>query len=273
VEQTTVSNTAEMPFLDHLEELRWRIIYSLGALVLGVVIGFAVLIKFEQPVLLWLQGPMLPYLHGRRLMNTHPGGGFSILMQTAIIIGVLFALPVIIYQIWAFLSPALHRHEKRVGVPVIFGAVLLFVCGAALAWYFVLPMTLRFLTGIGDDAFDQMISATEYFGFVTSLVLAMGAVFELPILVLLLASFGLVTPQFLAKYRRHAIVGSYVAAAIITPGDVLVTSVFLTIPLYLLYELSIILSWFVYRKREKKRIADEAEAAAEAAAEDAGATA
>jgi sec-independent protein translocase protein TatC len=263
VEQTTsVKNAAEMPFLDHLEELRWRIIWSLGALVGGVVVSFALLLKFERPVLLWLQGPILPFLHGRRLMNTHPGEGFSILMQTALIGGIIIALPVIIYQIWIFLSPALHKHEKRIGIPVIVGAVLLFVCGAALAWYLVLPMTLRFLTGIGDDAFDQMITASEYFGFIISLVLAVGAVFELPILVLLLSTFGLVTPKFLAKYRRHALAGSYVIAAFITPGDLLVTNVILCVLLYMLYEVSIVLSWLVFRKRERARLADEASAAA-----------
>ena len=261
VEQTTMKTAAEMPFLDHLEELRWRIIWSLAALVVGVLVGFGVLIKFEQPVLLWLQGPMLPYLHGRRLMNTHPGGGFTILMQTAIIFGVVFALPVIIYQIWAFLSPALHRHEKRVGIPVILGAVFLFVCGAALAWFFVLPMTLGFLTGIGDNAFDQMISANEYFGFVTSLVLAIGAAFELPILILLLSTFGLVSPQFLSKYRKHALLGSFVGAAFITPGDIFVTNMVLTVLLYLLYEMSIGLSYLVYRKRQKTRLAEEADEA------------
>ena len=259
-----MKNAAEMPFLDHLEELRWRIIWSLGALVVGVVVSFALLLRFERPVLLWLQGPILPFLHGRRLMNTHPGEGFSILMQTALIGGIVFALPVIIYQIWIFLSPALHKHEKRIGVPVIVGAVFLFVGGAALAWYLVLPMTLRFLTGIGDDAFDQMITASEYFGFIISLVLAIGAVFELPILVLLLSSFGLVTPKFLTKFRRHALVGSFVIAAFITPGDIFVTNLVLTVLLYLLYEVSIVLSWLVFRKRERNRLADETEAGAAA---------
>jgi sec-independent protein translocase protein TatC len=245
-----MGSSAEMPFLDHLEELRWRIIWSLAAVVVGVVVAFVIVIKFN--LLVWMQGPMLPYLHGRRLMNTHPGGGFSIMMQTAIIIGVVIALPVIVFQVWLFLSPALHRHEKKVVLPVILGAVLLFIAGAALAWYFVLPMTLKFLTSMGDEAFDQMISANEYFGFVTSLVLAMGAVFELPILILALSALGLVTPTFLAKFRRHAVIGSYLVAAIITPGDLFVTSVALMVPLYLLYELSIGLSWLVFRKRLKR---------------------
>jgi sec-independent protein translocase protein TatC len=202
-----------------------------------------------------MQGPITPYLHGHRLMNTHPGGGFSIMMQTAIIIGVVLALPVVIYQAWLFLAPALHRHEKKVVLPVIIGAVLLFIAGALLAWYYVLPMTLRFLTSLGDEAFDQMISANEYFGFVTSMVLAMGAVFELPIAILLLSALGLVTPQFLSKFRRHAVIASYIVAAIITPGDLFVTSVALMVPLYLLYELSIGLSWVVFRKRQRREAA------------------
>jgi sec-independent protein translocase protein TatC len=245
-----MSSSAEMPFLDHLEELRWRIIWSLAAIVVGVLVGFLVVIKFN--LLAWMQGPIAPYLHGRRLMNTHPGGGFSIMMQTAIIIGVVIALPVVLYQAWLFLAPALHRHEKKVVLPVIIGAVFLFICGALLAWYFVLPMTLRFLTSMGDEAFDQMISANEYFGFVTTMVLAMGAVFELPILILALSALGLVTPKFLARYRRHAVIASYLVAAIISPGDLIVTSLALTLPLYLLYELSIALSWLVFRKRERR---------------------
>jgi sec-independent protein translocase protein TatC len=164
----------------------------------------------------------------------------------------------IIYQVWIFLSPALHRHEKKIVVPVILGAVFLFVCGAALAWYFVLPMTLRFLFNFGDKNFEQMITVSEYFGFVTSMVLAMGAVFELPIAILMLSALGLVTPRFLAKFRRHAVLLSYVAAAIITPGDLFVTSVALMVPLYLLYELSIGLSFLVFRNREKKRLAEDA---------------
>jgi sec-independent protein translocase protein TatC len=203
-----------------------------------------------------MQGPILPYLHGRRLVYTHPGDGFSILMQTAIIVGIVIALPVILYQVWAFLSPALHRHEKKIVVPVIVGAVILFVIGAAMAWYFVLPMTLKFLSGLGDESFDQMITVSEYFGFVTSMVLAMGAVFELPIAILLLSALGLVTPKFLSKFRRHAVIGSYLVAAIITPGDLFVTSVALMVPLYLLYELSIGLSWLVFRKRQKRELAE-----------------
>jgi sec-independent protein translocase protein TatC len=172
---------------------------------------------------------------------------------------------VILYQVWIFLSPALYQKAKRISVPVILGAVLLFIAGAVLAWYFVLPMTLKFLSAIGDEAFDQMITASDYFGFVSSMVLAMGAVFELPIAILILSAIGLVTPKFLSRYRRHALVAAYVSAAIITPGDLFVTSVALMVPLYLLYELSIGLSYLVYRRRKAAAAADAAEQAASGA--------
>lgn len=242
-----MGSSAEMPFLDHLEELRWRIIWSLAALLVGVGIAFYLVLHFD--LWIWLQGPITPYLHGRRLVYTHPAETFSVTIQTAVIVGTVIALPVIIYQVWAFLSPALYDKEKRIAIPVILGAVLLFIAGAALAWYFVLPMTLKFFSALGSDTFDQMITISDYFSFVTSIVLAMGAVFELPIAILILSAIGLVTPRFLMKYRRHALVASYLGAAIITPGDVFITSVALMVPLYLLYELSIGLSFLVYRKR------------------------
>jgi sec-independent protein translocase protein TatC len=249
-----MGSAGEMPFLDHLEELRWRIIWSLGALLVGVAIAFALVYKFD--LLTWMQGPILPFLHGRKLVYTAPGEGFSILLQTSILVGLVIALPIIIWQVYAFLSPALHRHEKRIAIPVILGIVLLFVGGATLAWSFVLPLALKFLFNLGDKNFDQMITVSAYFAFVTSMVLAMGAVFELPVVVLLLSVFGLVTPKFLAKFRRHALLGSYVVAAIITPGDLFITSVALMVPLYMLYELSIVLSYLVVRRRERSAQAE-----------------
>ena len=249
-----MGSAGEMPFLDHLEELRWRIIWSLGALLVGVAIAFALVYKFD--LLTWIQGPILPFLHGGKLVYTAPGDGFSILLQTSVMVGIVLALPVVIWQVYAFLSPALHRHEKRVAIPVIVGAVALFIGGAALAWYYVLPLTLKFLFSLGDKNFDQMITVSAYFGFVTSLVLAMGAVFELPIAVLLLSLFGLVTPKFLSRFRRHALLGSYIVAAIITPGDLFITSVALMVPLYLLYELSIVLSFLVVRRKERAAMAE-----------------
>lgn len=248
-----------MPFLDHLEELRWRIIWSLSAIAIGLLLGFVIVTKLN--VISLLQRPIAPFLHGHKLVYTHPGDPFSILLTAAAVVGLVIASPVIIYQVWAFLSPALHRHEKKVVIPVIVGAVILFMAGVALAYFFVLPMTLGFLTSIEVESLEPMITASEYFGFMMMMALTLGAVFELPILILGLAAMGLVTPRFLAKFRKYAAVLSYVVAAFITPGDLFVTTIVLTVPLYLLYELSVLLAFIVFRKRERVKLADEHAAA------------
>jgi sec-independent protein translocase protein TatC len=257
------NRTGEMPFLDHLEELRWRIIWSLAALVVGLAVGFVVVTKFG--LIRILQEPIAPYLGGHKLVFTHPGDTFSIALNAALAVALVVASPVILYQLWAFLAPALHRHEKKVVIPVIFGAIILFVLGVLLAYFFVLPMTLRFLMNFQEASLEPMITATDYFGFVMILALSFGGVFEMPILILGLAAMGLVTPQFLSKFRRYALVLSYLVAAIITPGDLLITTVALTVPLYLLYEFSVFLAYLVFRKRERAAIAAERSAAEGAA--------
>lgn len=249
----------EMPFLDHLEELRWRIIWSLAALVAGLVLGFVIVLKFNLIAI--LQQPITPLLQGRKLVITSPGDAFSITLSAALATGIILASPVIIYQVWAFLSPALHRHEKKVVIPVIGGAVLLFVAGVALAYFFVLPMVLGFLLTFQAESFDNMITASGYFGMVMTLALTFGAAFELPILILALAALGLVTPGFLARFRPYAFVLTFITSAIVTPGDILLASLALTVPLYLLYELSVLLTRVVFRKRQRARFAAEESAA------------
>ncbi len=240
----------EMPFLDHLEELRWRLVWSIGALAVGLAIGVFIVVRFHA--ILFLEKPILPYLEGRKLVYTHPGDTFSILMSASLVIGGIIALPMIGYQLWSFLSPALYRREKRVAIPIIFTGVLLFACGVALAYYFVLPLALDYLMHLESDALTPMITASEYFGFVTTLCVAFGAVFELPLAIVGLTALGIVKPQFLTKYRRHAIVACWAVSAIITPGDFLGTTFALAIPLYLLFEISVVLSYIVYKRRERR---------------------
>ncbi len=258
------SSSGEMPFLDHLEELRWRIIYALGALVVGVGLGFLAAVKLD--LVLWLQKPVLPYLRGQTLVYTHPGDTFSVLMQMAFVVGIAVALPVIGYQVWAFLSPALYKHERRIVIPVLFVALLLFIGGAAMAYFLVLPMTLKFLFGLETTSLTPMITVSEYFGFVTSLCIAMGLVFEVPIVLVGLSAFGIVSPQALGKIRKFAVVACWLAAAVVTPGDLFTTTLALAIPLYLLYEVSVAASWIIFRRKARKR-------AAELAAEQTGAPA
>jgi sec-independent protein translocase protein TatC len=250
--------TGEMPFLDHLEELRWRIIWSLAALVVGLIVGFVLVVKLQ--LIRILQAPIAPLLAGNKLVITSPGDSFSISLSAAMIVGIIIASPVIIYQLWAFLSPALHRHEKKVVIPVIVGAVGLFVAGVALAYFFVLPMVLRFLLTWQAESFEPMITASGYFGLVMTLALTFGAAFELPILILALAALGLVTPQFLARFRPYALVLTFVVSAFVTPGDILLASLALTAPLYLLYELSVLLTRIVFRKRDRATIGEQSTA-------------
>lgn len=242
--------TGEMPFLDHLEELRYRLLWSLGALVVLTIAAFTIVSRYD--VIGLLAQPIEPYLANGKLIFTGPADSFTIVMKVSFAIGIVAAAPVIGYHIWMFLAPALHPHEKRVVMPVLLGATGLFATGVYLAVRWVLPAMFGFLLTFQSDSLEQMISAREYFSFAVSMGLACGATFQLPIVIVALTALGLVTPKVLMKYRRHAAVGSIVAAAIITPGDVLLVTAMLGVPLYLLYEISIVLSWFVYRRKQRK---------------------
>ncbi len=245
----TLPPTAEMPFLDHLEELRWRILWSLGALVVGMAAAFVLLLKID--LIGVVERPVAPYLHGHKLVYTHPGDPFSVYLTASLIVGVILALPVILYQAWAFLSPALHRHERRVVVPILVGATALFLSGVSLAYFVVLPLALPWLMGFSTGSLEPMLTVHDYVGFVMTLSLAFGVAFELPIVILALAALGIVTPAMLIKYRRHAIVGCVFIGAFLTPGDLVWTTIAMAIPLYFLYELSIVLAILMQRRRAR----------------------
>jgi sec-independent protein translocase protein TatC len=256
---------SDMPFLDHLEELRWRIIWSLLGLVIGVCVAFIIVIKLD--FLNVLQHPIAPLLKGHKLVYTHPSDAFSVVMSASMWLGIAFAFPVIGYNIWAFVAPALYSHEKRVVLPILIGAVLLFLAGAAMAYFVVIPLTLDFLLTFQTASLDPMITVQEYFGFVISLVVSFGLAFELPIAVVLLTLLGIVTPAFLKKFRRHAIAICVLLGAFLSPGDAVTATVAMAVPLYFLYEMSVFLSYFVKGKRDRHIAAKEAREAAEAAAE------
>lgn len=241
------STGAEMPFLDHLEELRWRIIYSLLAVIVGVGVAFFLLTQFD--VIKLLEAPILPYLGGRKLVYTHPGDPFSIVLTASFTIGIVLAAPIILYQVWAFLAPALYVHERRLVIPVLFGAIALFLAGVSLSFFVVLPLAVSWLMSFQTAALDPMITASDYFGFAVSMSLAFGLCFELPIVILGLAWLGIVTPQLLNRYRRHAVLVCVVVGAFLTPGDLIWTTIAMAVPLYLLYEISVVLSYGVYRRR------------------------
>jgi sec-independent protein translocase protein TatC len=241
-----------MPFLDHLEELRHRLFWIVGAIIVGIVLSFVVLSRGGIDVVALLARPIEPYLRGRQLVFTHPGTSFSIVLNASLILGILLATPVIGYQLWGFFAPALHSHEKRIIVPVLFGMIFLFLCGVTLCYFVVMPFTLKFFMGFESSALTPMIEATQYFSFAFSMMLAFGLAFELPIAILLLSALGIIQPRFLTRYRRHAIVVTVVVAAFITPDASPTTLFALSIPLYLLFELGVALSYMVTRRRRAR---------------------
>jgi sec-independent protein translocase protein TatC len=237
----------EMPFLDHLEELRWRLLWSLLALIVTTVIGFFVVTRLG--VLPLLIDPIEPFLEGTRLKYLSPTEPFFITLKLALIVGLLLASPVVIYQIWAFFAPALLPSEKKVIVPSLYLGLVLFAAGVAMAYYIVLPITLEFTMGFQTEALEQSIVIGEYMSVVTRLLLAFGIVFEMPVVITILSALGLVTPEFLVEKRRYAIAGITIASAVLTPGDVITITLLMMVPLVVLYEFSILLSRLMFRRR------------------------
>ena len=243
----------EMPFLDHLEELRWRILWSLLAAMAGSVVGYVLVLQFG--VLDILISPFYEAMGAEeRLVFLSPTEPFFLLLRIGILVGLVLSSPIIVYQIWAFLSPALERHEKRAIIPALYLGVVLFAAGVAMSYFLALPMTLRFLLFFGTDYFDPMLRAGEYFSFVTKLLMAFGVLFELPVVIMILSALGLITPAFLRTKRRHAIVAITIVAALLSPGDVFTVTAAMMIPMVALYEFSILLSVVITRRRRARTI-------------------
>lgn len=244
--------SGEMPFLDHLEELRYRLLWAVGALGVAMLVAFAVIMRPTLDVIGYFAAPILPLLPDHKLVYTHPVDPVTIRLKIAFGIGFVLSAPVIIYQIWAFLSPALHKHEKKLVLPVILGATLLFASGVFIGWRWVLPVMLDVLFSFQAESMRMMITAKEYFSFMVTICLAFGGIMQLPIVVMALTALGLVTPAAMAKVRRHAMVGSVLVSAIITPGDLITMTLVMALPLYGLYEVSIIVSWLTKRARDRR---------------------
>ena len=229
----------EMPFLDHLEELRKRVIWSLVAFVALSIVGFFLVTEFG--VLEILERPFNQVLPDEGLRYTSPTTPVVVTFKLAFVVGFILALPVIAYQAWAFFSPALYDREKQYIIPAITVGFLLFLAGIAMAYFLVLPLGLRFLIGFQAETLTPIITVDEYLRFATRLILAFGIIFEMPVVLVLLSFMGIVTPAGLRKYQRHALVTLALVSALLTPAD-LGTMFMLLVPMVLLYELSI---WLV----------------------------
>jgi Tat protein translocase TatC len=241
-----------MPFLDHLEELRWRLLKSLLAIAIGTAVGWFVVQQLD--ILDILKRPIAPFLPDGRLVFTSPTEPLMLTLKLALAVGLVLSSPVVVYQAWAFLAPALYEKEKRVIVPAFTVGIGLFLAGAVACYLWVLPAAIRVLFGFQSADLTPMITIDRYFGFAIQLMLAFGVVAELPLVVTILAAFGVITPQFLIKQRRYAIVISAIVAAFLTPPDALSMTLML-VPMLLLYEISILCAWLMARRRARAEAA------------------
>lgn len=241
------SKEVEMSFLEHLEELRWRILYSLIGIVIGTIVAWIFIDFLIDHILL------LPAQSARiKLQNLRPFGQLFLYFQVALIAGIVLSIPNLFYQLWKFIAPALKENEKKYVTAVVSFSTLCFLSGIVFAYYVMLPLTLTFAGQFGSEQIENNFAIDEYFSIIISVMLAAGLVFELPMMSFFLSKLGLITPAFMRKYRRHSIILILVAAAILTPGTDPVAQVLLAVPLALLYEISI----FVAKVFQRKGIAD-----------------
>jgi Tat protein translocase TatC len=243
-------SSGEMPFLDHLEELRLRILRSLAAVVVGFAIGLWAVERFQLVSL--LKAPIAKYLTDGKLIVTSPTEPLMIVLKLGFVVGLVLASPVILWQLWAFLAPALYEREKKALVPSLFVGLLLFLTGATLAYLFVVPQALRVLFSFQSEAIAPFITYDAWFGFVLQVVLALGISFELPLVMVILSWLGVIGPGELHRFRRYAVVCSFIAGAMLSPGADLLSMIMMTVPLLFLYEVGVAGSAIVHRRRRKE---------------------
>jgi sec-independent protein translocase protein TatC len=224
-----IASDDKLPFTDHLDELRHRLIIS----VIGVGIGFAISYAFSQQILLLLQRPM-----PTRLIFIAPTEAFFVNLKVALYAGVFLSIPLILFQAWKFVAPGLYEHERRYSYPFLLISTILFLIGATFAYLVILPIALHFLIAQGGELWEPNITLSNYLAFCMRLLLAAGLIFEFPVLMYFLAKVGVVTPEFLVKNRKYAVLVAFVISAILTPPDVF-SQILLAIPLFLLFEISI----------------------------------
>jgi sec-independent protein translocase protein TatC len=239
-----MTNKEKLPFTEHLEELRKRIIICLIAIGIGFVISYG----FAQEIYALLAKPLEKTLPSQStLIFTNPTEAFLTYLKTAVISGFFLAIPIILYQVWKFVAPGLYNREKTYIVPFVISSSVLFIGGALFGYFFVFPLGFKFLMGFASDSIHALPSMREYFNLATKLLIAFGIVFETPIFIFFLAKIGIVNYKMLCKYRKYALIISFILGAILTPPDIF-TQVMMALPLIILYEVSVLITRIFAKK-------------------------
>jgi sec-independent protein translocase protein TatC len=234
---------AEMTFLDHLEELRWRLIYAVIGIFVGTILAWIFIDPLVDNILLKPARDA-----GFVLQNLKPFGQVILYIQVAVIIGIILSLPNIFYQFWKFIAPALKKTEKKYVFSVVFFTSICFLAGVVFAFFVILPLALQFVSEFGTESIANNFAINEYMNIIISLMLGAGLVFELPMLSFFLTKLGILTPAFMRKNRKYAIVILLIFSALFTPPDP-ASQIMLGVPLVLLYELSIFISKTSMKKK------------------------
>lgn len=234
-----------MPFLDHLEELRWRVFKSL----ISVFVLMLICWGFSDQLLEVLRYPGTQITPPLQMQVLKVQTVFMTKLEIALVAGIILGLPIIIYQIWQFVAPGLIKNEKKFLPIVIISTIFCFLIGGLFAYFIIIPFALQFFMDLAPPDIENNIALDFYIGFLLRIIVVFGVVFELPIISIILTKMGLLTPKFMRKYRRYALVMAFILGAILTPPDPS-TQIMLAIPIILLYEVSIFLSYLFYSKKK-----------------------
>lgn len=249
--RASVHERAELPgmsLMEHLEELRSRLLWSVGYL----AVGFAIAYAFHARLITLIQQPLLDI--GLKMTMTHPTDALNLIIKTSVVFGAIFASPLILYQVWLFISPGMYANEKRYVWPFMFATVALFLSGAWFGYRYVLPGAMKVLIEDFGKNFSHMITIEDYTGFFLAVILGLGVAFELPIVIFFLALFGIVDGKFLLRNFRYAVLAIFVVAAIICPTPDPIGMCLFASPMLGLYFLGVGVAFLVHPDRRNRKL-------------------
>ncbi len=251
-EEGNAENDRELSFLEHLVELRSRLLKACGA----VLVVLVALLPFSRQLYEALAAPLMAQMpEGSSMIAIDVASPFLTPFKLTLLVAVMVAIPVVIYQLWAFVAPALFKHEKKLARPLLFSSVFLFYAGCAFAYFVVFPLVFGFLTRVAPEGVAVMTDISKYLDFVMTLFFAFGITFEVPIATIILVATGITTPAKLASWRPYIVVGAFALGMVLTPPDV-ISQTLLAVPMWLLFEIGIIFSRVLVTPRDQDQHED-----------------